>query len=101
MKIKNLKVFGVKIPIKEEKTLLSERGLAAYYHVDKKYIAIDPSIKGIERDQTILHELFHSMFFRLGFEQVRISNDVHELLAENFTRVLIENFKIIPKKDQN
>ena len=98
MKIKHLKVFGVTVPVKEEKGLLAERGLAAYYHVEKKYIAIDPSIKGEERDATLLHELFHSMFFRLGFEQVRMSHDAHELLAENFSRILVENFRITPKK---
>lgn len=98
MKIKNLSVFGLNVPVKEEKGLLQERGLAAYYSVDKKYMAIDPSIKGEEYTATILHELFHSVFFRIGFEQVRISHDVHELLAENFSRVLVENFKITRKK---
>jgi Zn-dependent peptidase ImmA (M78 family) len=93
-----LKVFGQNVPVKKIKNLLNEKGLYGYYSHDEKAIYLDAGLKGNEYYSTLAHELFHSVFFRIGMEQLKISADAHEIMVDGFSKCLVENFKLIFKK---
>lgn len=90
----HLKIFGHTIRILKKDSLIDSTGNAAIYIPDDKKILIDSKQRGEDLDQTILHELVHCVFSRLGMEQVRIPAEVEELLAENIATCVVENFKI-------
>lgn len=47
--------------------------------------------------QSFCHELFHLLAHRSGIKQTSLSSDVEEILAENFSVLMQENFDEIIK----
>lgn len=95
--MKVAKVFGKNIPIKKQKGLI-EQNCAAFYCYDTDSITIDSSLKGEQLTATLLHEMGHALFRRAGLEQSKIPTCLEEIIVEQFATVVIENFKLTPKK---
>ena len=66
-------------------------------HFTGDAIEIDDSLEGDELLQTDLHEFFHAVNERLGFIQTSISEDLWEIIVDNYARALVENYEIKPK----
>lgn len=60
-------------------------------------IEIDSSLEGDDSLQTEIHEFFHAVNERLGFIQTSISEDLWEIIIDNYARALIENYEVKPK----
>lgn len=90
-------IFGRKIRVKKIKDLGKNHGLAGYFDPVKKEIAIDSSLKGDDYNSTLIHEMIHSIFDRVGIVQTRLSHDTHEMIAENVANAIVENFRLIKK----
>ena len=101
MKVKkksSIKVFGKIVPIIFTEEMILVEGNVVYGHYNNKlgeeaitiYCGSETTPEMVVT--TYLHELFHCMFYRLGFENTIISHDVHELLADNYGKLLAENF---------
>lgn len=85
---KTVNVFGQKIKVKELKLSPEYAGL---FNFQKLTIYINTEqLNEVERFHTFLHEFLHSVFWRLGLNQV-ISHEIEELLVENIARALIDN----------
>lgn len=94
----DLNVFGLKIPVLFTSDTLVVDGKACYGHYnneDGKELITVYTGEGTSRNQimiTVFHELLHSVFYRLGMENSLVSYEMHELIADNFAKALVENF---------
>lgn len=91
-----LKIFGKDCKVKLVKGM-KEQGYLGLFYPDKFEIHIDATLKGEEYYSVLVHECFHGLFHRVGFNQTRIPIDVQELLAESVATMFTENFKITKK----
>lgn len=87
-----LKIFGLLVPVKRQS--LKEDGTAAHYDLVKQEIVVDREAVGDEFIQCILHELIHCVMFRTGFAQTQMHADIHEMLSENISVAIVENFNL-------
>lgn len=89
---KSVTVFGHRYKVKAEKDLCRQ---GAYGMCDrlKKIIHIDADLKGDPLYHTLIHELGHALFDRIGICQ-GISSDLEEVIVENVATMILENFKI-------
>ena len=60
----------------------------------KDLIEIDESLKGRDFMQTLVHEYFHALIDRISLNQI-LSEDLEEVICDNFATFLIENHLII------
>ena len=90
---KYLAIFGQKVKV--EKAVL-EYGIGGLSHA-KGLIQISHLLKRNEIDQVLLHELVHSVFFRLSIYQ-NVSLDTEEMIAEGISKAIVENFDLKVKK---
>lgn len=95
MKITSLNVLGLKVPVKYKELDNNYRGL---YTFEDKAITIDTNQSPQQMLETIIHELGHAIFDRAGIRQAHISQDAQEIIVENFSTVLLENFNLRLKK---
>lgn len=89
MKPTKFNVFGKTIKIKYAD--LKSIDLLGQYIPDKNLIIIDQTLEGYELKQSLIHECLHSLFDRLGFEQLDISLDAEEMFCENVATWIAEN----------
>lgn len=87
-------VYGQEWDIKF-KTPVIEEGVRAYGLCDPfdKTIYIDSTLDDEYTSLTLLHELFHAYFRRMGMINSGVSHEVEEIIAEQFSQLLTENFK--------
>jgi uncharacterized protein YjaZ len=90
---KFLAIFGQKIKV--EKSIL-DPGIGGLSHA-KGLIQISSQLKKDEVTQVLLHEMVHSIFFRLSIYQ-NVSLDMEEMIAEGISKAIVENFELKPKK---
>ena len=90
---KFLAVFGQKIRV--EKADL-EVGIGGLSH-SKGLIQLSKQLKKDEITQVLLHELVHSIFYRLSIYQ-SVSLDMEEMIAEAISKTIVENFDLKSKK---
>ena len=90
-----LKVFGWLVKVNYID--LSETHNVGYYDFAKKQIYIHNKLSAKEKLATLIHELFHASLDRMAFNQTKIDHDLQEILVENLTQVLVENFKLTKK----
>lgn len=90
---KFLAIFGQKVRV--EKADL-EAGIGGLSHANG-LIQISSQLKGREVDQVLLHELVHSVFFRLSIYQ-NVTLDTEEMIAEGISKAIVENFELKVKK---
>jgi hypothetical protein len=81
-----LTVFGHTYQVKIQKI-----DDAAFVDYDSKTITINPDEDFIS---CLLHEGFHAVLRRTGIHQAQLSDDLEEIIVENFAIFLVENFKI-------
>lgn len=63
---------------------------------DKRAIIIDGKLKGEEKSLTVIHELMHALFHRLGLKQV-LDSGTEEMLCEMIPVFLVEHRELIIK----
>jgi Zn-dependent peptidase ImmA (M78 family) len=92
-----LNIFGQEVLVIFKQDFSKQTGWAGLYCHDTKTITVDKELKGEELAQTLLHEFFHAVFFRVGLMQAKVSKDAHEMIVENFATSFIENYKSFKK----
>lgn len=94
-------VFGKKIKFEIVDGLAKAHGVYAWFIPDKWKIQIDKKAHEGNHDEfvaTIIHEFCHTVFLRCGLKQA-VGHDLEEVIIENISRALVENFSIKPKKN--
>jgi hypothetical protein len=88
-------VFGREVPVRIQEMDAKDAG---EYCETKKEITINTSQKGELLVPTMVHELFHATVDRVALIQTGISDDMWEVIVENFATVVCENFDLIPQE---
>jgi hypothetical protein len=88
-----LKVFGESIPVKVIKNL-KDQGILGKYDSKNKEISICSSTKASDKDQVLLHELTHCVIDVLGLYNAQLSHDLEEILADNISKAITDNFRL-------
>lgn len=91
-----IEVFGMSVPVYKLENLLNVEGMYGYYDPNGKYIAVDASLKDKILEHTIIHEMFHAVFDRLHID-AQMEHSFVEVLVENLSVAIMENFSIKPK----
>ena len=91
---KHLTIFGKHVPIVRTKDQLKTHEAFAMFHRDKFFIEIDHSLKGHIYYVSLIHELIHSVVQRSGIYQAGLSHELEEILAEQISVAIVENFKL-------
>lgn len=86
-------VFGVKVPVK--RTELQSKGLVGL--CKETHIEVDKQLQGEEATACLLHECFHYVFKRIGLCQTNLDHNLEELIVENLSVFMVENFDIKQK----
>jgi len=94
--MKAIGIFGVKYRIKIVDLSGSEHD--AIIDHTSKIVLMDKKLKGEKFCETLVHELGHAMFETTGLNQTSISADLQEVIVENFSKFMIQNFDIKLKK---
>lgn len=88
---KKFNVFGTKVPVLYFDGDEENKDLYGYCEKSPIRIYINSSLSKQEQIITCLHELHHSLCFRLGFDQI-LDDTMMELMAEAFADVVYDNF---------
>jgi hypothetical protein len=91
----NLIIFGQKTPVKVTKELPEH--LAGLYRTREKDILISDGQTKDDAIMTMLHEMTHAVFRRAGLSQ-SIDHDLEEVVAEQISIAIHENFNLSLKK---
>lgn len=92
----SLLVFGKRVKIKYQKNLIEDSEANGEYDKEKHIIVLDSSLKGEMFLLTLLHEGIHAVCERTGIRQA-IDDGVEEIICENISMFLNENFNIKTK----
>ena len=92
----SLNVFGKKVEVKVLKGL-REQGVEGLFIPAKWSILVNLEQSKEDAVKTLLHELTHAMIHRTGINQ-SLSHDLEEVIAENVSTVICENFNLVLKK---
>jgi hypothetical protein len=90
-----LNILGQKTPVKVTKNLPDH--LAGLYRTVEKDIEISAGQTKEDATMTLIHEAFHALSHRAGLSQV-ISSEMDEILAEQVSIMICENFNLSLKK---
>lgn len=93
-KIKSVNILGKKCPIKV--TPMDENTLGLFYYNEFK-IEINENCPDDKYDEVLLHELFHAVFNRASLIQCHITGDAQEIIVDQFSKFIVENFKLVKK----
>lgn len=97
MKINRISVLGQEVKI--EYVDLGVSSNYGEYHDDCSTILIDKNLSEDIMMQTLLHEVVHVVCARLGISgQSEFPALVEEVLAETFSKAIIQNFRLLPMK---
>ena len=88
-----LDIFGKKFKVVTDLTLL-EQGYEGFVNLESLVITIGYKRSDPNFMSTLIHELVHTVLFRTGVMQTSISLDLQEIICENISQALVENFKI-------
>lgn len=89
---KSIIIFGQKVSIKYVD--LTDNDYDGLYDGNTKTIYINKHLKAKDRNQVLLHEIIHAVLDRIGTNQLQISRDANEIIAEQVSVFLIEAFNI-------
>ena len=92
-----LNIFGQIIRVLKRRDMIASSGCRGMYRPDEKLIEIDESQVGYEYWHTLVHEIVHSVIYRTGIDQARLDPGVEEILCENVSTAINENFKLTKK----
>jgi len=86
---KKLFIFGQLVEVKRANL---KEGVNGYSHANG-LIEISKKVEMTSAEQVLLHELVHSVIFRLSLYQT-IDPSTEEFLAEGISKAIVENFKL-------
>lgn len=89
---KSLKIFGLKFKVK----VAPLSGILGLCDRLTSTIYIEANQSDTDKMQTLLHEVGHAVFGRVGLVQ-GISPELEEVIVENIATALVENFEIVAK----
>lgn len=89
---KSINVFGLETKIEMIEIDESLNAIALFEPANKR-IVLDPRSESLFQD--FCHELWHLFWFRTGMRQYVVDQHVEEIIAENFSVMMQENFKDI------
>lgn len=84
-----VKVYGLEITVVHEE-LEDTHG---HYEKDKLKITLDKSLEGDLFYETLLHEIFHAVEYRISINQA-VNSEVMEIINDTFAKAIVENFDI-------
>lgn len=88
-----LNIFGKSVPILK----LDLDGNLGLFDPHAFTISLDKSLEGTELLATELHEVIHAVGERTGLTRTSIHVDLWEVICENISRAIVENYEVIPK----
>ena len=91
---KKLKVLGAVYDVTFKKGPI-DTDYAGTCDISKK--KIDVSLD-YDVEATLLHELIHAVIYESALNQCNISSDAKEIICEQVSRVIVDNFKLSIKK---
>ena len=93
----DLEIYGKNIPVYEDDL---EFGIAGNYDLENHCILISKDLDYIAFVQTLIHEIGHAIFDRMGLRQTYGHNlDVEEIIVEAYGTFFTEAFEFdIPEK---
>jgi Zn-dependent peptidase ImmA (M78 family) len=94
VKIKSLNVLGWNVKVVYKAIDDQYCGL---FYANESLIEINKNLSADKARETIIHELFHAVWRRAGIDQTGISHDTQEIICEQFSKVICENFKLSKK----
>lgn len=86
-------VFGQLTPVEYVKDYAEDEGHAGDYDTKLKIITIDKNLDSSERLSTLLHEMGHALFDRIGLTQ-GVSKEYEETVVESYAKMIVENFNL-------
>ena len=89
---KYLKILGKKIKIVFRD--MTEENVCGHYLYNKNMIEINNTLDVATQQITLLHELIHAVFHRAGIHNANVSHDIEEVIADQVSKVILENFKL-------
>ena len=93
--MKSVIIFGRNINIIKVKGLLKEQNIFGYYDPEKFSIYIDKELSKKDYQSTLIHEMGHALFHRAGLGQSKLGRDLEEIIVEQYSHMISENFKHI------
>lgn len=89
---KYLKVLGKRIKVVFRD--MTEENVCGHYLYAKGLIEINNTLDLETQQITLLHELIHAVFDRSGVHSANVSHDIEEIIADQISKVILENFKV-------
>lgn len=87
--MKPLNIFGKKVEIEYHSDLENDGEYLYDYHL----IKINKSLSKEQKELTLIHEIIHATFHRVGLRQAT-PNELEEVIAETIAHALYENFNL-------
>lgn len=89
---KSVTVFGEKFKVIRKP--LTAEGLAGYCDRSNNTIVVASELITIDAFQTLLHEIGHAVFGRIGLMQA-INPELEEIVVESLATCFVENFEYL------
>lgn len=91
-----INVLGQIVTVTRERGLI-EQGIKGLYKYAEKSIVIDATLKGIDLDHTLMHEVAHALMYRSSVYQ-SLAPALEEVIVDTLATLLVENFALVPLK---
>ena len=96
---KTVNVFGAAVNVIESSNLhYGDLKVDGLFDSSSKSIFVEISLPKEEKLQTFIHELGHALLWRVGVGQSNISQELEEMIVENYATMITETFNIRFKK---
>lgn len=95
-KLELIDIYGWTVSIENVEGLIENNSSQGEYCSESKTIKIDKSLTGYDYQVCLIHECLHALFDRLSFNQA-IEIGLEEVMCDNLSKWLIENFRIETK----
>lgn len=89
---KSITIFGLKVQIKMVD--LTGQDYDGLYNGNTQTIYIEKTLKGKLLQKVLVHEVLHAALDRIGAHQMQISRDAEEVICEQLSVFLVENFNL-------
>ena len=98
---KKFLIFGKSYRIVEKPKVFDDDGTRCegLLDFDVGIISIESTMSSQQKTQTLLHEIFHATVKRLGMTQADLSDDLEEIIVDNFATVITEIFNLSFKRE--
>lgn len=92
---KELKIGGFQWTVEEQKDIANESSVFGSTHTQSQKIFIEPGLNIQKRDQTLLHEVMHAIWWQSGLERIfddrKMEEKVVHAMAMGLYQVLKDN----------